>query len=317
MGIFVSWAFNTPLFVCGSLQPSEPPFRFLDLYVQEVMGATLDNFSLFVRDGLPFIKGGKAEENCSGYLLWAKEEPFEEFQRIVSIFEPPSHYQMTEISVEMGLERVHAVTNIGLRPDLGNAVKYPRNWSMINDPLLSDGLPASKHLLDSILSNLRPVPADMNNYWRQLIPLEGIYLFLWTVIERLTTLLYGKGLGLGEKVFIFEQEIIFRRILELSNSEKLVVMDKYLEESSSFLESHYAVRNNLSHQGKNGIHDFDLLKSATRELQLFLTLFWDEVPSLSNSQPLNLLELRKAFSTRQEESARIRRASKHQLSQEF
>ena len=312
----MTWTYNTPLFIYGSLQPGEPPYRFLDPYVRKSSEATLDNFKLFVRDGLPFISQTTADAECAGFLIYPREDSFEGFKRIVSLFELPSHYQLSEVSIRSGRKMIRAKTNIGLMPEVGNAVECSDKWSMNDDPLLAKGLEVSRKILVTRLSNLKPIPAEMDNYWEQMIPLIGIYLFLWTVVERLTTLLYGKGFKMGERIFFLEQEIFFSKILNSIESEKVVVTDRNFEQPNSFLESHYAVRNNLSHQGKNGIHDFHLVAEASKDLQTLLLALWDQIPALSSAKDQDLFALQRAYERHQADSSQRRRATMQQITRE-
>jgi hypothetical protein len=155
-------------------------------------------------------------------------------------------------------------------------------WRSADDPVLTFGPgsalrmfqdldPDKERLLDSS-------PGEDESYWDPFFRLQGAYLLLWTVYERLTALRYGPSLNVTDRLHRLEAEDVFREafLAADANTGDVVYDSRDLDkvtigpDGSKALDYWYQVRSNLSHRGKSAYRDSTIVYEAFQQAHLVL-----------------------------------------------
>lgn len=259
---------QVPVFVYGSLRPGELAHR----QIASLVGSTEDGealaYGLSVRDGLPFMHRA-AGLTVSGVVLWAEAGRTEELLRRVRDYEGNDLY--SERSIEVRLRNgklIRAQTFVGRKPGRGRAIPLDGRWSSAEDPLFRGALDAIAKMMLLHIEHVRPMPADMNGFWDAFLPLQGGYLTLCTVLERYTTFVFGPHLDPGERIKRLRDDSDALRAVSQANPPEITIVDSRNPTATVNVpgarpfDAWYRVRSNLSHRGKAGFVDFELVERS-------------------------------------------------------
>lgn len=259
-----------PLFVYGSLKPGELAHEQIATMVRESALARLDGYGLWVRDGLPFA-ATHTGESVPGYLLFPRQEATDEFYRVVRAYEGSELYSEQTVVVDTPSGGVEARAFIGRRASRGHPEAMVHGaWSVRTDPLFVFGLDAVHRSAVNLLPKvreLRPGLVETAEFWDAFVPLQGLYLVLSSVVERYATLRFGQSLPPTEKFAVLDRDPRARAAVEEARPPEFSVVDSRSANSPRSTSrapftAWYQVRNNLTHRGKGGYHDIDLVRDA-------------------------------------------------------
>lgn len=263
---------DLPYFAYGLFKPGELAHRQVEPLLNGDPVLILVPGTLYVRDGLPLLKlGGTAP--VSGYLMVFREGTAEEAYAKISAFEPRKHYEWGR--VELGEAGQLANVLVGRRPELGSAQLKAEEWTVRQDPVLTEGLAAVGEVADLHACEEFASAPEHAFDWSRLFKLQMAYLFLWTVIERYTALAYGPALNPSARIRRLGEEPAFARAVKSTVTRTGRVYDPRdpgnravldPDRSVSSAKYYYAVRSNLSHRGKGAWQDGEITRRSINEL---------------------------------------------------
>ena len=273
----------TGLFAYGTLKKDELAFNQIRNFVDSVKIVRLSDFEIGIRDSLPVIFSAKGSF-VMGELLVPKSESAEVFWKTVEDYEGTNLYSKAQVLVrDSDGQEIHCQTFAGKRE---KARGYSRldepSWTSKYDPYLAYSFPL---LLDEIQNMAKEsYPADMHlNYWRYMNSLQEKYLLLTVILEHIALLVIGTPNATGptsriaqlgatqewEHAFMIVKESSGVTPIQVKDAKKL--KDKFVNNSAAdAIEMYYQVRSNLSHQGKGGFEDCDLIYSCLVDLAAIL-----------------------------------------------
>ncbi len=272
------------LFVYGSLKPGELGFEQIEHLVSEQSVAELNNFAIYIRDGLPVITASTAGESVIGVLLNIEYGMEEEFWILVSEYEGTTNYKLEDQLpvVAAGAEFLAGVF-IGRKMGKGNPQKLYSPWSSKLDPIFSQSFPLLHRDIASSKLKFTDAEHDPKVYWKQMNGLLSQYLLLVSILEHLTVVKFGGSKKQEPMVRIkkLQQSKGFSKVFREINNEKYnpivkVSDSRAVEDSLSSsnpnqaLFAWYQVRSNLQHRGKASLFDAKLVHKSCIGLSNFL-----------------------------------------------
>jgi hypothetical protein len=187
-------------------------------------------------------------------------------------YEGEDLYFAETVAVAGRRDEVDANVRVGRSPGKGNATALDTAWASEADPLLSEGLRTVRRQADHYFQRRDftpwPRPADMAGFWDIFVPLQGLYLVLCTILERYTALVYGPAREPGSRLAKLRGEPDVIAALAAANPPALKVVDSrdprthYQVPGPKAFDAWYQVRSNLSHRGKAGFVDVDLIERS-------------------------------------------------------
>lgn len=282
---------DLPFFSYGLLKPDELGF---DQIRAEVVSQEASHVAgeLNVMNGLPVARLNM-RNRIDGAVLGVSSRAYASIGR----FEPSACYcwATTYAPVEGGFSEVNilvaneASDGIRLRRDGGEIVS---SWSAETDPVFQYGLPAAGEIVRRSASTpFGPLPLDDDvTAWQRFFAVQGGYLLLCSIAERLATLRFGTGsptelikrLGQDErfKSAVRRVGISERRSIGASNGRR--VQRGPRANGGGFLEAAYQVRSNIVHRGKGGFGEAELVRGYCLDLHDALRVYLlDRLPSLA------------------------------------
>lgn len=277
------------LFVYGTLFPGEIAyFQIADLIDSSAhpSPSKLLGWGLYVRHGFPVAKDIGGNNSVSGALLHVLKGKEAELFRRLDRYEGDTYERYSTTAIDRTTFKEVNCETYGLAQKFKNSrdvtVFEGREdlWRSKTDPLLLQGIPIIKVKLNELPFSNEKVPAFTSEYWELMIPLQGIYLVLCSMLERLALFRCGDGNGESTKtamVVSLAKDERFAKAFQVAraaghiNSAPLVKRDGREEQQvpsrcDSTLKHWYEVRGNLTHQGKSSVRDLEILRSATEGL---------------------------------------------------
>jgi hypothetical protein len=272
------------LFVYGSLKPGELGFEQIENLVSNHSSAELNNYALYIRDGLPVISKSAPSERVTGILLNIKDGMEDEFWRVVSEYEGTTNYKLVD-SLPIIAEQKELLVGafVGRKMGKGNPERLDSPWSSKLDPIFSQSFPLLHR--DIAFNTLKFTDAEHNpiGYWNQMNGLLSQYLLLVSIMEHLTVVKFGGSKKQEPMVRIrkLQQSKGFSNAFREINDEKynpiIKVSDSRAVEDSlsssnpdQALLAWYQVRSNLQHRGKASLFDAKLVQKSCIGLSNFL-----------------------------------------------
>lgn len=256
-----------PLFVYGSLRPSQLGHSQVAAFVARSRPAALAGYRLRIRDGLPMLMQSAGDE-VRGDLLWPKGGAERALIAAADAFEPKELYRPCRVRVVPQLDQDDsdgvetAWTFLGRSPMKGASADWDYGvWSFEDDPLFDMALEA---VATSFLAYLE----TGGGFWDTFIRLQGDFLTLCTILERYTSLASGASVTPTKRISALRHEGLASRALELASPPPLDVLDvrtvdtRYRVPGPKSFDAWYQVRSNLVHRGKNAMDDVRLLEAA-------------------------------------------------------
>jgi len=306
-------SFQKPMFVYGTLKSGEIAFQQIEDLVDHVVPASLRNFALYVRDGIPLVTPTQGWR-VDGELIYAKPDSHKQLQKIVDDYEGVRLYEKQEnmariVSEGKGSKYSNFNTDIecflyvGLNFNNGHAEPLHEPWSSAQDPIFSGSFSELFTEIKLVIQNSNdPIPGDYD--WKLYNDLAAKHLLLVTIIERIAYLKFGEQYTeLTPKGF---NDRVMKRITELGrtlefknayNQVKLLggiypveVFDSRNAARSvstgkigQAMDAWYQVRSNLQHRGKAAWRDLEILRrSLTGLTNVTRFLLTDIIPELAN-----------------------------------
>jgi hypothetical protein len=130
--------------------------------------------------------------------------------------------------------------------------------------------------MDAILRAARTIPmgaggdapgvVETPEFWDRFVPLQGLYLVLCSVLERYTALRFGPALDPMRRITLLDGASDASAAARAVDPPAMEVSDTRNLERTSIehkpFETWYQVRNNLTHRGKGGFHDWVVVHDA-------------------------------------------------------
>ncbi len=257
-----------PLFVYGALKPRFPAFEVLRTWVETFERGSVSG-ELLVRDGLPLLR--KSDHgSVEGYLLRWKPGQESDAYAVVCAFEPRSHYEWSEVTLETGTQANALVIRF---PNKGNPQHiHASSWSLADDPAFGPGLEAVRRVLEET----DQMPGDtFDSNWQRFFRSQMAFLLLWSILERLSALCFGPGQDPMERIKRLHELPGMKDLVRLNVQRTDKVSDSRNPDVAYKLDGtnarkcfdyYYQVRSNLSHRGKGVFNEFDKVHSSLKEL---------------------------------------------------
>lgn len=276
--------YPSTLFVYGSLKPGELGFEQIHHMVSEYRTAVLDNFALYVRDGLPIIKTPAPGEAVEGVLLHISAGMEDDFWREVSEYEGTTNYKF-ENSIPVSSEGKEYLTGafIGRKMGKGHPEKLYSPWMSKLDPVFSKSFPLLHQDIAGNFLKFTDAEHDPRGYWDQMNKLLSQYLLLVSILEHLTVVKFGGSKKQEPMVRIRKLQgspgylNAFSALSDEKNNPQIKVADSRAVEDSltssnpeQALFAWYQVRSNLQHRGKASVFDAKLVHKSCIGLGNFL-----------------------------------------------
>lgn len=292
-------------FVYGTLKPGQLGYPIIRDLVDEdkTTKASIQGYRLWTHDGLPFLRPDKENIHSlvNGELLYPKPGASIELCTRINHFENSDLYMHKNLSVQTESENTTAVVYIakgGTNRHDWEQLMFS-SWEISNDSVLIGAIPELFKLFCPIIQKRERLAGGMNEYWQNMLPLQGNYLSLCSVLERVALFRYNcysdtDSPGPTQRINKMDHDNDFISAVLNSNPPPLDNIWRANQNSSYSVwedighkilskpcQTWYAVRSNLNHQGKDaGFRSFDILYAASAGL--FDTL----VEFLSTTIPL-------------------------------
>lgn len=292
-----------PLFVYGTLKSNEIAYEQIWECVDQVVPATLENFALYLRDGIPLVVPAM-NWKVKGELLFPKLAFVEKLRERVHNYEGDRLYERRSVEVLVEHESLMPCdVYVGKNFSSGNAEPLFEPWSSSQDPIFSESFPALYVELRRLLVN--PLIHAQDEYdWAYYNELAAKLLLLVTVIERLAYLRYAEtytvrtGDQYADRVMarikkLGSTEAFFKSHHKAKASSALYPVSVYDSRTASSklstdnerhaLLAWYQVRSNLQHRGKAAWRDFGILQKSLAGLaNTTKDLLCELIPSLQS-----------------------------------
>lgn len=262
-----------PLFVYGSLRSGQLAHHQIADLVEQPEPARIHGYGLWVRDGLPLLRPQRGETVWGEVLRPAAGKEATLSERVRQ-YEGDDLYTKTIETVEMvGGQAVEAHVFVGRRGERGRPEAMVHgDWSAQTDPLLTLGLDAITRASENLLPAARVSasdigPVESEQFWQSFVPLQGLYLVLCTVLERYTALVYGPALDPMERLRRLRDDTDAIDAAAKADPPRVDAVDSRnatnpRSTAGRPFEAWYLVRSNLTHRGKGGYHDYELIMNA-------------------------------------------------------
>ena len=296
------------LFAYGTLKARELAYSQIEKLVENVIEVKLIDYEIGIRDSLPVIFESKGA-TVAGDLIFPIVNSVEAFWSKVENHEGKSLYKKTQIRVQDRLRQIYDCSVFIGKGTKGQGYTKLNNstWSSKYDPYLAYSFPI-------LLASIREIQKKSylaniyTPYWVYMNKLQEKYLLLIVLMEHIALLLYGGSKDTGPNLRITqlgtepEWDIAYKKILHgpgikiLEIKDVRNLKDKYRNDSAqNAIKTYYQIRNNLSHQGKGGFGDCDLIYTSLIDLSSILEEYlkikidgieaqWDKVLRAGNTR---------------------------------
>ena len=276
--------YPSKLFVYCSLKPGELGFEQVEHLVSNHSAAKLNDFALYLRDGLPVISKQEPGASVTGVLLDINYGMENKFWKVVSEYEGTTNYKLEDsLPVNSEGKEFLAGAFIGRKMGKGNPERLYSPWSSKLDPIFSQSFPVLHRDIASNTLKFTDAEHDPIGYWNQMNGLLSQYLLLVSILEHLTVVKFGGSKKQEPMVRIrkLQQSKGFSNAFREINDEKYnpivkVSDSRSVEDSLSSsnpaqaLLAWYQVRSNLQHRGKASLFDAKLVHKSCTGLSNFL-----------------------------------------------
>ena len=283
-----------PLFVYGSLKPSEIAYKQFSTRIERFEEASLKGFQLYIRDLMPVVSRSNNADKVDGFLLYPKKDEGDFFYKQVMEFEG-ENYQLESIQViKDELTEINANVFVEKSDLFGRKEPLNRPWSSLTDPLLSRSFPALMVDIDRTFPSFADQFSESYSDWHSKNIRIGYYLVLVSILEHIWSLTFGNtsesGPNTSKQKMARSDE--FKKAFRNAQREGLIPYlsvnaYKYLgsepfetRSPKGALNAWTTVRNNLLHRGKSG-RDTELVENAA--IGLANTLYFyliDQIPNI-------------------------------------
>lgn len=287
---------NLPFFAYGIFRSNELAWPRIQDVVETAERSRLVDWVIRLRNGLPVLieqAGGSVEGDCVYF-----SNPIVGYQAVGGS-EPSGEYKWQTLITEAG-NRCNAL--IAVKPKRGVSDEPIFGWTSADDPSFVHGMAAVAAAVTEVRVGLiekKPwldTPSDWDAFFR----LQGAFLVLWSIIERLASFRFGaEFVQVGNsstttgKIYELATVDEFRDAMRraeirsqtvysvrenrakrsLSNGE----IDDLLKSTETTLRAWYQIRSNITHRGKSASSDNQTVLNATVDLFNTTYLYLDAV----------------------------------------
>jgi hypothetical protein len=303
-----------PFFAYGIFRPQEIAWPRIINLVERHLDARIDDWVIRLRNGLPLLipqNGGVVDGSCVFF-----SEPIFAYD-VIGNSEPSGEYRWTTIKTQSGIE---CNVLIAEKPEHGVSHEPISSWTSAQDPSFVHGMSAVASTVTAVRRSLLEIEMlqDEPDNWDAFFQLQGSFLVLWSIVERLAAFRFGAEYvppGKGEnnttaKIYALAEVPEFRAAVENANIREQVVYSarenkpKHTRKSGSevvnepvdpetALKAWYQIRSNITHRGKSAKSDNSIVLTATEDLFNVTYLYLKSViPSIErewNKRKLGLL----------------------------
>ena len=274
-----------PIFVYGALKVNEIAWHQIKLYVESASEATLQDYELRVSDGVGFA-APHIGKFVQGFLIKFKSPDiaYEKISKFEGVKLNKSRYKWTQVIV--------SGTPANLLELRGKLPSYAEasSWGLHDDEVFSKGIPWLHDTMKLAIAKLRTVAVPglkPQSYWESYFQLQGCFLFMWGVQERLELFRFGvtddeKVLGSSGRVVSARsmkarreemgRDPLFQDAVRAANIDQtLEVRDSRIPTGDSRISSRnplstwYEIRNNITHHAKGSERDIEKLVIASAD----------------------------------------------------
>lgn len=266
------------LFVYGTLKQGEIAYSQIQDYVKEVCSAELPGYEIGIRDGLPVIFE-KKNSLVYGDLITVNKNLESQFEKVLNNYESTTLYRKIQVMVNVDNRAITCDTYLARKERGRSFISLPNSsWSSLSYPHFAYSFPILFESIQKINNSF--YPADMHvEYWKYMNELQEKYLLLVSILENIALLVFGPSDDSGPNKRVTQlglsnewreaNNIVKRngRLVELKVKDAKSLADKYSNMSADrAILLYYQIRNNLSHQGKSGYDDCELIFNSLQSL---------------------------------------------------
>jgi len=266
------------LFAYGTLKKNEIAFSQIKDMVDKVIPVDLNNHEIGIRDSLPVIFQS-TNSKVQGELIMPKKDLEKIFWETIDKYEGTKLYLKSLVTVNLGGESIDCTTYLAKKEKGSGYVKLEySSWSSKHNPYFAYSFPILYRSIKKI--EKKSQPADMYlEYWTYMNELQEKYLLLTGILENIALLVIGHSNDIGpiQRIMQLGQSKEWKRafdsvknnsgIREMMIKDARNLKDTYRNNSpDKAILMYYQIRNNLSHQGKSGFEDCELIFNSLQIL---------------------------------------------------
>ena len=276
---------SLPFFAYGVFKSNELAWPRIRDVVESVESSRLIDWVIRLRNGLPVLIAqptGSVEGDCVHFL-----DPSAGYAAVGGS-EPSGEYKWQTVSTETGIQ-CNAL--IAVKPNRGVSDEPIVSWTSADDPSFLHGMAAVAEAVTEVRASLienRPwldTPSDWNAFFR----LQGAFLVLWSIIERLASFRFGaefvqpgNSSTTTGKIYALATVVEFQEAMKKAkirpqtiysvreNRAKRTSSNGELEDpvrnTETTLKAWYQIRSNITHRGKSAASDNTAVLNATVDL---------------------------------------------------
>ncbi len=280
-----------PFFAYGIFKSDELAWPRIQNEVDELFEDVLENWAIRLRNGLPVLVS-MPNEVVEGECVRFSDS--KRGYEAVGGVEPSGEYKWAEVSVRSG-GRCNVL--VAVKPNRGISMEPISRWTSAQDPSFVHGMAAVLVTVNELRNGLlehKPW-VDSPDDWNAFFRLQGAYLVLWSIVERLASFRFGAEFSPNGtdrsttgKIYEFAHVPEFQEAMkqaQISNQtiysvrenrrkrtkpedESLTVSDS----TDASLRTWYQIRSNITHRGKSAWSDNQIVLDAT--IDLYNTTFF-------------------------------------------
>lgn len=303
-----------PFFAYGIFRPQEIAWPRIINHVESNLDSRIEDWVIRLRNGLPLLipqNDGVVDGSCVFF-----SEPRSAYD-VIGNSEPSGEYRWTIIKTQSGIE---CNVLIAEKPEHGMSHEPISSWTSARDPSFVHGMAAVASTVSAVRSSLLEIELlhDEPEYWDAFFQLQGSFLVLWSIVERLAAFRFGAEFvppGKSEnnttaKIYELAEVLEFQDAVKNANIRPQVVYSarenkpKYTRKSGKqnvdkpvkpeeALKAWYQIRSNITHRGKSAKSENSVVLTATEDLFNVTYLYLKSViPSIErewNKRKLGLL----------------------------
>lgn len=287
---------SLPFFAYGIFKSNELAWPRISDVVVKVERSNLFDWVIRLRNGLPVLIAqpkGRVEGDC---VVFANPEVG---YKAVGGSEPSSEYKWQTLTIETGA-RCNAL--IAVKPKLGVSEEPIISWTSADDPSFVHGMAAVKEAVTEVRTALvekRPW-LDSQSDWNAFFRLQGAFLVLWSITERMASFRFGAEFVQSEdcstttgKIYELAKIVEFQEAIRRAEIRSQTVysvsenrpkrtksngdMEERVKSTERTLKAWYQIRSNITHRGKSAASDNEIVLNATIDLFNTMYLYLDAV----------------------------------------
>jgi hypothetical protein len=280
-----------PFFAYGIFKSDELAWPRIQQEVDEYFVDALENCAIRLRNGLPVLVS-MPNEVVEGERVCFSDSA-RAYEAIGGV-EPSGEYKWMEVTTRSGCP---CNVLVAVNPNRGMSTEPISRWTSAQDPSFVHGMAAVQAVVHELRAGLlehKPW-VDSPDDWDAFFRLQGAYLVLWSIAERLASFRFGaefspsgtEGSTTG-KIYEFANVSEFQDAIKKAQIRDQTIYsvrenrpkrtrpeDEALTDSESTkrtLRTWYQIRSNITHRGKSAWSENVVVLDAT--IDLYNTLYF-------------------------------------------